>query len=294
MQLAGAPASVSVARRHVRSLLVADGVADETVDDVGLIVSELVANAVLHAGGPIALRVRWVGDGRSCLRLEVSDGSPSPPVERHYGTGAATGRGLSLVARLAVRWGFDLATDGSGKVVWAEVDVTDRTPAAHDGRVLLRPDRSSAPVVGDGSVPVRFLAVPVAAYLRLQEQNDAVLRELELLAFADSAPRRSPEVDDALERSRQFFNGVREGFRGPVLEASAAGRTTIDLDGSGSSAGLGPAREMLALFEDVERLAREGHLLIAPPDVEVARLRRWFVEELAAQVGGAPPTPYSL
>lgn len=53
---------------------------EEAAEDVLLMVSELVTNACMHAGGPGALVLRHTADG---LRMEVSDGSPEHPVAAH-------------------------------------------------------------------------------------------------------------------------------------------------------------------------------------------------------------------
>jgi anti-sigma regulatory factor (Ser/Thr protein kinase) len=284
---------VSTARHLVRSFLIDLGVEGPVTDDASLLVTELVANAVFHAGGSISLRVA-LADGRPpSLRLEVSDGSPSPPVERSYGTGASTGRGLALVAHIARRWGVD-RRDG-GKTVWAELplDGSARTDeaAAPESTMPARGART----LPAGSVLVRYLAVPVATYLQLQEQNDAILRELELLAGAepDGGTELSPRLVDVIERSRRHFNAVREGFRADVMAAAEAARTSIDLDGSADPSGIGPAREFVSLLEDVERLAADGELLVSPPAGDVARLRRWFVEQMTVQVQGGEATAFS-
>ena len=88
------------------------------LDDLLLVVSELVTNAVLHAHTPARFVLRW--DGR-CARIEVTDGDhqlPRVPVEAP----AIGGRGLFLVDRLSTAWGSDPSP--SGKTVWATVEVT--------------------------------------------------------------------------------------------------------------------------------------------------------------------------
>jgi anti-sigma regulatory factor (Ser/Thr protein kinase) len=82
-----------------------------------MLVSELVANAVLHTGTPIEVAV-MTGDHR--VRVEVYDGSPQLPVRKRYSTMSGTGRGLMLVERMAVEWGAE--PTGDGKVVWFELD----------------------------------------------------------------------------------------------------------------------------------------------------------------------------
>lgn len=91
--------------------------ATEYRDDAVLLLSELVANAALHAKTEIGVRIELEPD---CLRLSVTDGSAGVPTPRHYSDQATTGRGLTLVITLARRWGVD-PNPGGGKTVWAEV-----------------------------------------------------------------------------------------------------------------------------------------------------------------------------
>ncbi|MCJ0869763.1 ATP-binding protein [Streptomyces sp. AP-93] len=89
----------------------------EAADDVLLLVSEVVANACMHAGGPNSLLLRYTAER---LRIEVTDPSPVVPVYR-FPTDPARpgGHGLLIVKRLALAWGAD-RVDG-GKCVWVEV-----------------------------------------------------------------------------------------------------------------------------------------------------------------------------
>lgn len=91
---------------------------EELVADVLLVVSELVANACLHAGGATELAL-YGGPHR--IRIEVTDRSPRRPVPRQPGGDPAQpgGHGLRVVARLAQDWGC--RPRGDGKTVWAAV-----------------------------------------------------------------------------------------------------------------------------------------------------------------------------
>ncbi|HWL37868.1 MAG TPA: ATP-binding protein [Frankiaceae bacterium] len=109
------PASASMARQFVDDTLRGWG-CDAFVDASRLLVSELVTNAVLHARTDLTLVIRLLRDG---VRVEVIDGSPVAPVVRNYEDEAMTGRGLSLVNDLAVRWGVE--REGDGKSVWFEL-----------------------------------------------------------------------------------------------------------------------------------------------------------------------------
>lgn len=88
-------------------------------EDVLLVVSELVTNACLHAGGPEGLRVSCA---TKALRLEVTDqGSGQPAPRTPHRGGRPGGHGMFIVQRLCLDWGVVRAPDGKGKTVWAEL-----------------------------------------------------------------------------------------------------------------------------------------------------------------------------
>ncbi|HYF45534.1 MAG TPA: MEDS domain-containing protein [Acidimicrobiales bacterium] len=81
-----------------------------------LVVSELAANAILHAGTAFSLSLSRVGDG---VHISVGDGSPSSPRLRAPERGGPGGRGLQIVSQMARDWGHVPGADG--KLVWAIV-----------------------------------------------------------------------------------------------------------------------------------------------------------------------------
>jgi anti-sigma regulatory factor (Ser/Thr protein kinase) len=87
----------------------------------GLALSELVSNAVLHAGTELDVELRF---GGGWLRLSVRDGSPVLPRLRPRAPGAVGGHGLDFVSRLADSWGVVPGPNG-GKTVWCALR-TDR------------------------------------------------------------------------------------------------------------------------------------------------------------------------
>ncbi|WP_405888039.1 ATP-binding protein [Streptomyces sp. NBC_01136] len=94
---------------------------------VSLLVAELAANAVRHGhvpGRDFHLRIALDVPTR-LIRIEVADASARQPrfgSETVAGPEDESGRGLLLVAVLAVRWGTAPRTP-VGKTVWAEVVV---------------------------------------------------------------------------------------------------------------------------------------------------------------------------
>ena len=112
-------AAPGIARRALRSWLVALACADELVEDAALVVSETVTNAVVHARSAPRLRVSIVDDR---LRVEVHDTSPARPVLRAP-SAVTGGQGLRIVTAVAQECGW-MATS-TGKVVWTELRLVD-------------------------------------------------------------------------------------------------------------------------------------------------------------------------
>lgn len=101
------------ARRFVMAALHADGAGD-LADDAALVVTELAANAVVHARSGFTVTVTT---GTDAVRISVRDTVPPPASGNSLP--AAPLHGLGAVAALARRWGTDPA--GPGKDVWAEL-----------------------------------------------------------------------------------------------------------------------------------------------------------------------------
>jgi hypothetical protein len=93
--------------RMLRSWRIADRVAG---DDVALLASEVVTNAVRHTG--------------TTVKVSVRDGSPAAPNLLPAARDRIGGRGMFLVDTLASAWGTTATADG--KVVWFEVPIAPR------------------------------------------------------------------------------------------------------------------------------------------------------------------------
>ncbi|WP_217135390.1 SpoIIE family protein phosphatase [Streptomyces sp. AC558_RSS880] len=111
------PAVVAEARRTSTRQLASWGL-DDLVFTTELVVSELVTNAIRHAGGPVRLRLIR----ERALVCEVFDGGATAPHLRHPRAMDEGGRGLLLVSQLAQRWGTRFVPDG--KIIWAEQSLT--------------------------------------------------------------------------------------------------------------------------------------------------------------------------
>lgn len=118
------PRAAGVARRFLRETLARWGVEDDPVETAQLCLSELVTNAVIHAGAT------------SELTLTLDDGLLTVAVRDHGGSGGSDaqvvededplrvfGRGLVLVEALSDSWGS--VRDAVGTTSWFVLDLPD-------------------------------------------------------------------------------------------------------------------------------------------------------------------------
>ncbi|HET9557432.1 MAG TPA: hypothetical protein VFS70_09855 [Actinomycetota bacterium] len=131
-------------------------------------------------------------------------------------------------------------------------------------------------------------------YLELQAHNDALFRELELISIElerDNGAQVAAPLADLVDQLYRRFRGQRDSYRDVVAAALTRGDATVELTTTATPAAASGARGYLALLEQADALCRDGTLLTPEPPARVTALRRWFVEEMAAQVEGAAPTP---
>ncbi|MFJ8669624.1 SpoIIE family protein phosphatase [Streptomyces sp. NPDC093600] len=143
--------SVATARAFVRDTLQGWGYAD-VVDDAVVLTSELVTNAVIHAGTAADVLCLRSEHG---VRVEVADRYPEREIPLQGGRTLAhpdreNGRGLLLCAALATRWGVEYTP--TRKHVWFQLDLPERPVGT----------RSAGPVLPDALLPVAESRVRVA------------------------------------------------------------------------------------------------------------------------------------
>lgn len=297
MELPPELASAGRARRLVDAAVREWGL-PHLADDVALGVSELVANAVLHAHTALELVVERVGSG---VRAGVRDGSahavslawhPAAGEREEWDgdpldTEAMTGRGLMVVASVADAWGVEV--DDHGKTVWMEVGTgaapTDEPARANGSRASAEP--------GVDGVPVRLVGVPVRLALASDANLDDLVREFQVLTLSDrqtNHPVPRPLIglaEEILDRVGETRLAAREAAR----EAAAHGRRLFDLDFGVPAEVVPDLWHLTLVLEQVAGFCRQGALLSLAPSEELGAFRRWYVSEVERQVHGSPPRP---
>jgi anti-sigma regulatory factor (Ser/Thr protein kinase) len=257
-------------------------------------VSELVTNAVLHAGDPIVVRVRGTADHP---RVEVSDSSRQPPVvaipkpSHEFDELMSTfGRGLAIVARCSVAWGAAMEPDG--KVVWFEPARTPHHDTVVEGTVF---DVSELPTQRS-SVDPRELAtvvlrdVPVETVVGLRRHYRELRREVRLLSLAH-------EEDYPLAKHlTDIFTSFDEAFPPEaghqVDDALENGHDSVDLEVALHPELAVTFEQMLTLLDLADEFCRGERLLTLARSPEQADFQRWFFGEFVHQARGGKPQPW--
>jgi serine phosphatase RsbU (regulator of sigma subunit)/anti-sigma regulatory factor (Ser/Thr protein kinase) len=276
------PVSVGRARALVREALaeagtlvpVATGEERSVEDEAVLATSELVTNALVHAGTSVLLRV---AAGPRGVRVEVGDGSAHSPVPRWHAITSATGRGLRLVDSLVGRW--DVSRRPDGKTVWFQIGA----PPGADV-----PDDVLAAPVATRRVLLRGL--PLAMHWTWQEHAASLLREHLLLVLGEdpAALESHAAASDALDL-------LRERLPRPSSAALQVGSEDVaDVEVEVPERSIESFAVLDRTLTEATRAASEGRLLGLPARFELSRLRAWMCREVRRQTGeGAEPEPFA-
>ncbi|MEU3535711.1 SpoIIE family protein phosphatase [Streptomyces murinus] len=234
--------SVATARSFVRDTLQGWGFAD-IVDDAVVLTSELVTNAVVHAGTHAEVLCLRTDDG---VRIEVSDQYPERevPLQNSASPMASPdregGRGLQLCAALASRWGVDYTP--THKHVWFQLNLPERPVGTRTAGPALPADLLP---VADGRVRVAVLQVDRKGTVTSWNEDaedlfghpaaQAVGRPLTELAAWPHTPGTSTGVAEALQLSRwEGSYGIR-GADGRVVQVYASHLRVRDTGGEPST-----------------------------------------------------------
>jgi anti-sigma regulatory factor (Ser/Thr protein kinase) len=253
------------------------------IEDACLCVSELVTNAVLHAGTEHSLVLHIEPDG---LYIEVRDRRPVDPNElrravEHPGFDSeeamrTTGRGLLITAAVSDDWGID--SDRAGKTLWCRIGHRDQLPTTEP----------SAPRL------VRLLDLPVALALANGAYCEDLLREVQL-GLLGRSPAAVPRdlAESLVEVMRRSARGRLTG-RNQARAAAAAGLTHYTAEVRLRPEDAHQVRQLDQIIDRVGSYCDPAMVLLpAPPDL-LRRYREWIAEEIGCQLAGQPARPCPL
>ncbi|MER7920976.1 MULTISPECIES: SpoIIE family protein phosphatase [unclassified Streptomyces] len=234
--------SVATARSFVRDTLQGWGFAD-IVDDAVVLTSELVTNAVVHAGTHAEVLCLRTEDG---VRIEVSDHYPEREVPLQTSASPMAsperegGRGLQLCAALATRWGVDYTP--THKHVWFQLNLPERPVGTRTAGPALPADLLP---VADGRVRVAVLQVDRKGTITSWNEDadhlfghpaaEAVGRPLTELAAWPHTPGTSTGIAEALQLSRWEGGYGMRGADGRVIQVYASHLRVRDSGGEPST-----------------------------------------------------------
>ncbi|MEU6007818.1 SpoIIE family protein phosphatase [Streptomyces sp. NPDC047453] len=234
--------SVATARSFVRDTLQGWGFGD-IVDDAVVLTSELVTNAVVHAGTAADVLCLRSDDG---ARIEVSDRYPErelPVQSSAINMGSPDregGRGLQLCAALAGRWGVEYTP--THKKVWFQLDLPERPVGTRTAGPCLPADLLP---LADGRVRVAVVQIERSGSISAWNEDAEELfgyaskqvtgRPLTDLAAWPHTPGTSTGIAEALQLSRwEGSYGIR-GAHGRVIPVYASHLRVRDTGGEPST-----------------------------------------------------------
>ena len=263
----------------------------DLVECAELGVSELVANAIIHATDPFKVRVRGTA---SHPRIEVVDGSTSPPVPPVPVPGddldllLTFGRGLTMVAQCAAAWGATI--ESHGKIVWFEPSqqMTD------DGVVEWVVDHLepvSAEPQSESALEIRLLGVDVPLYISLGQQYHELRRELRLLSLSHQSDY--PLAGDLTSMFASYERQFPDTYRTQMRDAEVRGLPRVDLSFPMVREAAPIFVTMVEMFDVADAFCRAERLLsLARTPVQRA-FHNWLLGELVHQLDGATARPWT-
>ncbi|MEU6915583.1 SpoIIE family protein phosphatase [Streptomyces olindensis] len=257
--------SVASARSFVRDTLQGWGFAD-IVDDAVVLTSELVTNAVVHAGTSADVLCLRSDEG---VRIEVADRYPEREIPLQ---GAAVnmgspdregGRGLQLCAALAGRWGVEYTP--THKTVWFQLDLPARVVGTRAAGPALPADLLP---LADGRVRVAVIQIDRTGHITAWNEDAEELfgypaeqvtgKPLTDLAAWPHTPGTSTGIAEALRLSRwEGSYGIRDA-NGRVTPVYASHLRVRDTGGEPSTVCL--------LVRDHERAVLQTPLRVPSSD----------------------------
>jgi hypothetical protein len=262
-------------------------------DDVELLLTELITNAIIHARSDVEVRLEPSGAG---VRVEVIDGNPTMPIAGTLTPAALSGRGLTLVQSISTRWGAHHNTAG-GKTVWFEVvPGASPSPPVDDIDALLamwddstdHPSRSETVSLVEVVIP----DLPVQPLVAAKAHMEDLLREVQLVLLGnDQRPLEIPQWSTLVQIARRLRDAAAEFAEGrrqvrlQALQAAARGQELVTLRLHLPPHAVGAAARYSEAVQQAEELAAAGQLIASAEHItQYADIRRRYLDAITEQL----------
>ena len=263
----------------------------DLVECAALGVSELVANAIIHASGPFQVRVRGTA---SHPRIEVLDGSTHPPVPPLPVPGdddldllLTFGRGLRMVAQCSVAWGATI--EAHGKIVWFEPATHMRDDGAAEW-VIDQLDPSDTELTNDEAVEVSLLGLEVPLHTSLARQYSELRRELRLLSLSHQSDY--PLAGDLTSMFANFERQFPLTYHQQIRDAEAMALPRVDVRFPMVREAAPIFVTMIEMFDVADAFCRAERLLSLARTAPQRTFHNWLLGELVHQLEGATAQPW--
>ena len=277
--------AVPIARQFAAAAL--DDLPADAVDDLQLLTTELVTNALFHAQPPVILRLIRL---EHLVRVEVEDTGHTLPIPTGFNEESMTGRGLSLVSALSSSWGVS-PTPAGGKVVWAQVPETGTAAAGRSGPEMDVDDLLaywSSDELAEPRFEVRLGAAPTQLLLEAKGHTENLVRELTLAKAQESATGVSlpAAMADLVTNVIYGFTEARAEIKRQALAAAARGEPVTDLVLNLPLRAADAGERYLAALDEADGYARAARLLTLAAPRSHQIFRRWYIQTLVDQLTG--------
>lgn len=138
---------------------------------------------------------------------------------------------------------------------------------------------------------------PTRLGVRAKQHNDELLREFTIIATGrangtadDDIPARLITVMDTI---RQQYGAGLEERDARLFAAVDAGVEELDIEQQLPQAAVDAAGALSAILDEADAYCRQGrHLLTLATPADIALFRRWYIDEVTAQLRGADATDW--
>jgi hypothetical protein len=135
---------------------------------------------------------------------------------------------------------------------------------------------------------VQLRDVSVRLFLESQDHQHDLIRELQLIGLSPSGdpynPTRPIRLAAAIADVLSTYSPVRSSTREQAMAALDRGEDRVTLAVPVQEGMAEALRRWLQLLEEADQLCQHGELLLLATRPQIAEFRRWYVEQITAQL----------